>query len=433
MTIPLLTVIGLLVLLLGSGVWVGFSLLAVGIVSLEAFRTMPVPEYLGQISWTTLTGPELVALPLFIFMGELLFHTRLSELLFRGLSPWTAKLPGGLAHVTVLGATLFAAASGSSAATTAMVGRITLPELLRRGYDRDLVSGSLAGAGTFGLLIPPSIILIIYGILTKVSILQLFLAGIVPGVILGAAYMGVIALRATLNPSLAPPDDVHYGWRDRWRSLLSLVPMVFLIVLVIGSMYGGFAGPSEAATVGVFGACIIAVFHGAFTWQTVRRAALDSVRVSSMLGLILLGALFISKSMAFLGVPRLVAESIGKLGLAPFELIGLLILFYLVLGGILEGVSMIVMTLPITFPIVVAAGFDPIWFGIFLVLVVEMAQITPPIGINLFVIKGITGDSIGRIARASFPFLLIVIVLTLVMTLFPGLATFVSGPAGAIR
>lgn len=418
------TVLLTLIVLLGASVWVGFSLMGVGIVSLSLFRDMPVGTFLAFDLWHSLNTPELVALPMFVLMGEILFHTRLSEAVFAGLSPWTMRVPGRLLHVNVIGCTLFAAVSGSSAATTATIGRMTLGELKRRGYNADLAMGSLCGAGTLGFLIPPSIILILYGVLSETSIIDLFVAGIVPGLLLALAYMVYIAVRASLNGKLVPDEDItEVTWRDRLVALTDLGPVILLIVLVIGSMYAGIASPSEAAVVGVFGAFLVAAMQRALSWKTLKASALGAVRTTSMVGLIVAGALFLSKSMAFLGLPQAVAESIGGLGLNPLALILLLTLFYIVLGCVIDGLSAIVMTLTIVLPLVTDAGFDKVWFGIFLVVVVEMSQITPPVGFNLFVVQGLTGESIGRIARASLPFFLIMVALVILIAAVPQVVT----------
>ena len=417
-------VLGVLALMLGAGVWVGLALYAPGLAGLAIFRNLPVEKLLAQLTWNATTTPELIALPLFILMAEILFHSRLSASLFTGLAPWTTRLPGRLLHVNVLGCTMFAAISGSSAATTATVGRITLTELLRRGYDRDLAMGSLAGAGTLGFLIPPSIILIIYGVLAETSILKLFLAGIIPGLMLALLYMTWLGVRASWKSSLAPDEAERMSLADKVLGLRHLGPVVFLILAVLGSMYGGIASPSEAAAVGVLGALVVSAAQGTLTWETIRKAGLGAVRTISMIGLIVAGAYFLSIAMGFLGVPRMIAGEIAALGLSPIALIVLLLVFYAILGCVLEGMSSIVMTLPITLPLVQAAGFDKIWFGVFLVIVVEMAQITPPVGFNLFVIQGMTGERIGRIARATFPFFLIMAGLALLITFVPEVVTF---------
>ena len=413
-------VLGVLALVLGAGVWVGLALYAPGLAGLAIFRDLPVEKLLAQLIWNATTTPELIALPLFILMAEILFHSRLSASLFTGLAPWTTRL----LHVNVLGCTMFAAISGSSAATTATVGRITLTELLRRGYDRDLTMGSLAGAGTLGFLIPPSIILIIYGVLAETSILKLFIAGIIPGLLLALLYMTWLGIRATWKPSIVPDESESMSLAEKLLGLRHLIPVVFLILAVLGSMYGGIASPSEAAAVGVLGALVVSAAQGTLTWETIRKAGLGAVRTISMIGFIVAGAYFLSIAMGFLGVPRMIAGEIAVLDLSPIALIVLLLVFYAILGCVLEGMSSIVMTLPITLPLVQAAGFDKIWFGVFLVIVVEMAQITPPVGFNLFVIQGMTGERIGRIARATLPFFLIMVGLALLITFVPEVVTF---------
>jgi len=420
---PLLLVLGMLVITLAGGVWVGIGLMSIGIVSLEVFRDMRVDRFLAGDIWSSATSVELITLPLFILMGELLFHTRLSENLFRGLSPWTRRLPGRLVHVNVMGCTLFAAVSGSSAATTATVGRITLQELLSRGYDRRLAVGSLAGAGTLGFLIPPSIPLIVYGVVADVSILELFIAGLVPGLVLAAMFMGWIAFRASLDPTLVPPMEPPIPRAEALKALANLIPVVFLIAFVMGSLYFGFASITEAAAIGVLGALVVALVQRTLTLRGLWQALLGTVRTCSMIGLVLVGALFLSKAMARLGLPAEVATEIQSWGLHPYTLILVLLLFYLALGCVLDGLSAIVMTLPVTLPLAVAAGFDPIWYGVFLIITIEMAQITPPVGFNLFVIQGLTREGIFRIAAYAWPFCVIMMVFTVLITLFPGLVT----------
>jgi C4-dicarboxylate transporter DctM subunit len=424
MTAPVVLVLGMLVVTLAGGVWVGIALMSIGVVALEAFRDMRVDRFLAGDIWSSATAVELITLPLFILMGELLFHTRLSENLFRGLSPWTRRLPGRLAHVNVMGCALFAAVSGSSAATTATVGRITLAELLSRGYDRRLAVGSLAGAGTLGFLIPPSIPMIVYGVVADVSILELFIAGLVPGVVLAAMFMGWIAFRAWQDPSLVPPAEPPVPRAEALRSLLNLIPIVFLICFVMGSLYFGFASITEAAAIGVLGALVVALAQRTLTLAGLWQALLGTVRTCSMIGLILVGALFLSKAMARLGLPADIAAAIEALGLHPYALILVLLLFYLALGCVLDGLSAIVMTLPVTLPLAVAAGFDPVWYGVFLIITIEMAQITPPVGFNLFVIQGLTKEGIFRIAAYAWPFCAIMMIFTALITLIPEIVTF---------
>lgn len=424
MSLVVVSIVAVLGLLLASGVWIFASLFAVGMFGLGVFRDVPIDRILSNIVWNASTSPELLALPLFILMAEILYRTRVAAALFEGLAPWTHRLPGRLLHVNVLGCTLFAAICGSSAATAATVGRITLSELLSRGYERATTIGSLAGAGTLGFLIPPSIILIIYGVLSETSILKLFIAGIIPGLGLALCYMLVTATRALLVPGVVPRDSENADWATRLRSLKLLVPVVCLIVAVIGSMYAGIASPTEAAVVGVFGALVVSALQRCLTWPNVKDAFLAAVRTSSMMGVILIGGLFLSVAMGYLGVPQFVAREIGALDLKPFQLIMMLMLFYIVLGCFLDGTSTVVMTLPITLPLVGLAGYDKIWFGVFLVLVVEMAQITPPIGFNLFVIQGLTGERIFRIAQFALPYFIVTVVFTVLLTVVPDLATY---------
>ncbi|MCY4589310.1 MAG: TRAP transporter large permease subunit [Alphaproteobacteria bacterium] len=357
--------LGLLAVTLAAGVWVTVSLISVGLISLGIFRSVPVEKLLSQMVWNVTTTPELLAPPMFILMAEILFRTRLSEILLTGITPWTTRLPGRLLHVNVLGCTLFAAVSGSSAATTATVSRITLTELFRRGYDRDLSMGSLAGAGTLGLLIPPSLVLIVHGVLSETSILKLFIAGVVPGLLLALGYMLYIAVRTLTRPADESATDDSIPLAERIAGLRHLTPVVFLILLVLGSMYGGYASPSEAAAVGVVGALIVSGLQGTLTIGNIRQAFYGAVRTISMIGLIVAGAYFLSIAIGYLGVPRIVAGEIAALGLSPFGLIMLLLVFYAILGCVLEGMSSIVMTLPITLALVTQAGFDKIWFGIF--------------------------------------------------------------------
>ena len=418
---PALFVLFVMLALLMSSVWVGFALMGTGAIALEVFRDMPLHRVLAQDVWARITGDELVTLPLFILMGDILFHTKLSESLFKGLAPWVQRLPGGLLHVNVLGCTMFAAVSGSSAATTATVGRMTLAELLKRGYDRDLAMGSLAGAGTIGLLIPPSIPMVVYGVLAEASILELFIAGVVPGLIVAALFIGWIMVRAVMDPSIQPTQLEEASWLDRLRALKDLLPVLFLILAVIGSMYSGVASVTEAAAIGVGGAVVVAACQQTLTWANMKMALLSTVRTCSMIGLILCGALFLSRVMTLLGIPAAVSVWVQSLGLSAAMLILLLFVIYLILGTALDGLSAMVMTLPVALPLVLAAGFDKIWFGIFLVVTIELSNVSPPVGFNLFVIQQMTGDTQTRVALASLPFCILLCAFVVLMTVFPEL------------
>jgi len=419
------TMFGVLFSVLAGGLWIGLALGATGALLLALFRNIPLDKLIAQYAWNILTTQELLALPLFILMGEILFRTKQSRALFTGLAPWAGLLPGRLLHVNVFGCSIFAAISGSSAATTQVVGRMALTELIKRGYSKEIAIGSLAGAGTLGFLIPPSNILIIYGVLGDVSILKLFTAGFIPGFLLAACFMTWVMIHTTLRPGLVPESERalrNIPMLDRIKALKDLAPAIFLIAAVLGSMYGGIATPSEGAAVGVLGALLVAAVQGGLTRQAMRDICVGSVLTCSMIAMILLGASILGGAAAFLGIPRAVADFVVGLGLSPFMLIMALMVFYIILGCFLDGFSMIVMTLPIVLPIVKAAGFDPIWFGIFMVLVVEMAQITPPVGFNLFVIQGLTDESLGAIARYTLPYLLIMVAFTALITIFPQIA-----------
>jgi C4-dicarboxylate transporter, DctM subunit len=426
-TAILLSLTVLMTVTLMAGIWIGPALIGIGIVLLDAFTTRPTMRQIALWSFNILTSSEIVSLPLFILMGELLFRTRLSQSLFSGVAPWVAFLPGRLLHTTILGCTLFAAVSGSSAATTQVVGRITLTELLRRGYDKGLAVGSLAGAGTLGFLIPPSIPMIIYAVLAEESLLRLFTAGFVPGFFVAGGFMAYIAACALIWPGIVPAHDRRvsdWSWNDRLRSLAELGPVAFLIFTVLGTMYLGIASPSEAAAIGVLGALMVAAWQRTLNARTLRDSLLGTVQTTCMIGLIVLGAFIVGTVLANLRVPQFVSAEIASWQLPPFLLIMFLMVFYILLGTVLEGFSMIVLTLPIVLPIVQAAGFDKVWFGIFLILTIEMAQISPPVAFNLFVIQNLTGDSQTYVAWKVLPFFFIMVGFTVLITIFPGIVTW---------
>lgn len=418
---------GLLFLFLAVGIWIGISLLASAVGLGYMFTSIPIDRLVPQYVFNILTTPDLVALPLFVLMGEFLFRTKLSAALFSGLAPWAGLLPGRLLHVNVIGCSIFAAISGSSAATTQVVGRMTLKELLRRGYSPDVAIGSLAGAGTLGFLIPPSTVMIIYGVLAEESVLRLFTAGFIPGILLAAIFSGWIMIHTTLNKDMVPENERamrHMPFRQRVAALKDLWPAMFLIVCVLGSMYGGLATPSEAAALGVVGALIVSLSQKALDLRALRDIALGTVQTCSVMGIIILGASVLGNITAVLGIPETVAGLVESWNLSPIMLIAALMILYLILGTALEGFSMIVTTLPVVLPLVEAAGFDKVWFGIFIVLVVEMAQITPPVAFNFVLIQNITGRSTGYVTKVTMPYLFIMMGFTMLLAIFPDIVHF---------
>ena len=413
-----------LLLLLGAGLWVALALIGVAVLAMTAFTSAPVGSVLATTTWGATTAFSLIALPLFVWMGEILFRTRLSEDMFRGIAPWTARLPGRLLHVNVLACGIFSAISGSSAATAVTIGRMSMPELRRRGYDERMSIGTLAGSGTLGLLIPPSIILIVYGVAAELSIARLFIAGILPGAMLMALFMGFIALWALVNPGRIPASDVRMGFWRKIRESRRLIPILALIAAVLGSIYAGIATPVEAAVVGVLGALALAWGMGGLTPRVFADSLMGATRTTCMIGFIFVGASFLTVAMGFTGIPRALAQWIEALELGRYGLIAALTAFFIVLGCFLDGISVVLLTTSIVLPMIQAAGIDLMWFGIYLVLVVEMSQVTPPVGFNLFVLQGLTGRDILRIARAALPFFLLLQVAVALLVVFPEIATF---------
>jgi len=420
----------LLIVLFGAlalGLWVGFALIAVGLVAMLLAAPAPPSLVFATKVWGGLSVWDLTALPMFIWMGEILVRSRLSSDMFSGLAPFTARLPGRLLHVNVMGCALFAAVSGSSAATTATIGRMSLPELKSRGYEDSMAIGTLAGSGTFGFLIPPSIILIVYGAATEQSIARLFLAGVLPGLMLAALFGGYIMLWAMLNRSRMPAAEPPTDLSEAMRAAARLLPVVGLILAVIGSIYLGIASPTEAAVIGVTGALILASATGALSWAGFLDSLQRATVTTCMIAFILAGAAFLTVAMGYTGIPRELARGISDMQLSPYWLLAMLTLFFIVMGMFLDGISIVVLTVSIILPTVVAAGIDPIWFGIFLVLVVEISQITPPVGFNLFVIQTITGRDIFAVARYAAPFFGLLVLAVAILTLFPEIALWLPG------
>lgn len=410
--------------ILGSGVWIGLTLSGVAWICIQIFSARDAGDAMALTIWGSSSGWTLTALPLFIWMGEILFRTRLSQDMFKGLAPWMQALPGRLLHTNVVGCAIFAAVSGSSAATCATIGKMTLPELKRRGYPEDMTIGTLAGAGTLGLLIPPSIIMIVYGVAADVSISDLFIAGVVPGILLATLFSGYIMIWALRRPDQVPPRDAPMSFAQKIKASSSLIPVVLLITTVLGSIYAGIATATEAAGVGVVGALVLSTLQGSMNWPTFRESLMGATRLYCMIAMILAGAAFLTLAMGYIGLPRHLAEWISGLGLSQFGLIMALMVFFIILGCFLDGISVVVLTMGVLMPTVLAAGIDPIWFGIFVVLVVEMAQITPPVGFNLFVLQGMTGKELPYIARVALPMFLLMVAAILLIYFVPELVTW---------
>ena len=413
--------------LLASGLWIGISLLGVAWIGMQLFTSRPVGDAMAVTIWGSLSSWTLTALPLFVWMGEILFRTRLSEDMFKGLAPWLSRLPGRLLHTNIIGCTIFAAVSGSSAATCATIGKMTLPELQKRGYPENMTIGTLAGAGTLGLLIPPSIIMIVYGVTAEVSITRLFIAGVIPGLMLAGLFMGYTIVWALMNPGKIPPPDRLMTFGEKVYASRHLIPVVALIALVLGSIYVGIATATEAAALGVVGALILSLVQGSLSWKVFLQSLMGATRLYCMIALILAGAAFLTLSMGYIGLPRRLAEFITGLGLTQFWLLFWLMIFYIILGCFLDGISMVVLTMGVILPTIVKAQVDLIWFGIFIVLVVEMAQITPPVGFNLFVLQGMTKRDITWIGRVSLPLFFLMAAAVGLLYFFPGLVTWLPG------
>jgi C4-dicarboxylate transporter DctM subunit len=416
--------------LLASGVWIGLALAGVAWIGMELFSTRPAGDAMAVTIWGSASSWTLTALPLFVWMGEILFRTRLSEDMFRGLAPWLERVPGRLLHTNIIGCTIFAAVSGSSAATCATIGKMTLPELKARGYPEDITIGTLAGAGTLGLLIPPSIIMIVYGVMANVSIAQLFIAGVIPGIVLAVMFSGYIVSWALVNPEKIPAASGRTTFAQKVYASRHLIPVVLLIAAVLGSIYTGIATATEAAAFGVVGSLAISAVQRSLNWQTFSASLLGATRLYCMIALILAGAAFLTLAMGYIGLPRDLAAWIASLNLSPATLIVALAIFYIILGCFLDGISMVVLTMGVILPTVDKAGIDLLWFGIFIVLVVEMAQVTPPVGFNLFVLQGMTRKQITWIARHALPMFFLMCIAVALIWMFPILVNFLPQKMG---
>ncbi len=416
--------LAVLFVLLAGGVWIAIALGVVAWVGLHFFTSSPPSLSLVTAMWSSADSWTLSALPMFIWMGEILFRTRLSGQIFSGLAPWLEWLPGKLMHVNVIGCGIFGSVSGSSAATCATIARVALPELKKRGYDEKMALGSLCGSGTLGLLIPPSIIMVVYAVAADVSILRVFIAGIMPGFLLMALFSGAIIVWALLNPDKTPPAQLRMSLVDRIKATGYLIPCILLIIFVVAMLLGGFATPTEAAALGVLGSLVLAALDGSLTRTAFWESLMGATRLSCMIMFILASSAFLTVTMGFTGVPRALAEGVSAMHLSPYALIGILCLVYIVLGAALDGVSMIVLTTSIVLPMVQAAGFDLVWFGIFIVLLVEIAEVTPPVGFNLFVLQAMSGKSSLFVAQASLPFFFMMVLACVLITVFPAIVTW---------
>jgi len=426
-TVVLLSV---LFLLLGSGVWVAFSLISVAMAAFILFTEAPFGEILATTVWGASNSWALAALPLFIWMGEILFRSKLSEDMFSGLSPWMNSLPGRLLHVNIFGCAIFAAVSGSSAATAATIGKMAIPELAGRKYPESMILGTLAGSATLGLLIPPSIILIVYGVATEQSIARLFVAGVLPGVLLVTLFVGFVVIWSIINKDKIPAGDPDLPFLDKINRTKKLIPVVGLIAGVIGSIYSGIASPTDAAAVGVVLALVLSWSSGALNKGTFKAGLMGATKTSCMIAFILAGAAFLTVAMGFSGIPRALASWIGQYNLSPYALLGALTVFFIILGCFLDGISVVVLTTSVILPMVEQAGIDPLWFGIYIVIVVEMSQITPPVGFNLFVIQSLTGRSILHVAKAATPFFLLLLLGLGIIVGFPEIVTVLPNLMG---
>jgi len=423
-TLVTLALLAIMAVLLSAGLWVGFSLLGVGLAGMVLFTSAPAGTVMATTVWGASGNWALTALPLFIWMAEILFRTRLSDDMFLGLAPWLTRLPGRLMHVNIVGCGIFAAVSGSTAATCATIAKIALPELLRRGYDERMAVGTLTASGTLGILIPPSIMMIVYGFIAEVSIARLFIAGVLPGIMMVILFMAYVVGWALLNPAKTPPSDIAMTFSQRLWGSRRLIPVACLIALVVGTIYGGVATPTEAATIGVLGALALSLLYGSLTWSNFVQSLVGATQTSCMIAFILAGASFLTIAMGYTGIPRAAAAWITSYQLSVYGLLTALTVLYVLLGFALDGISMVVLTSAVVQPMIRGAGIDPVWFGIYIVLLVQVAELTPPVGFPMFVMQMMTGRSLTYVSRAALPFFFLLLLGTAVIVVFPDLVTY---------
>ncbi|MGH7331423.1 MAG: TRAP transporter large permease [Candidatus Rokuibacteriota bacterium] len=423
---PLVALVLLVVMavLLSAGLWVALSLLGVGLAGVVLFTSAPAGTVMATTVWGASGNWALTALPLFIWMAEILFRTRLSDDMFQGLAPWLTRLPGRLMHANVVGCGIFAAVSGSTSATCATIAKIALPELLRRGYDERMAVGTLTASGTLGILIPPSIMMIVYGFIAEVSIARLFIAGVVPGIMMVILFMTYVVVWALVNPGKTPPSDISMTVGQRLWMSRRLIPVVCLIALVVGTIYGGVATPTEAATIGVLGALSLSLLYGSLTWSNFVQSLVGATQTSCMIAFILAGASFLTIAMGYTGIPRAAAQLITSYQLSVYGLLAALTILYVLLGFALDGISMVVLTSSVVQPMIRQAGVDPVWFGIYIVLLVQVAELTPPVGFPMFIMQMMTGRSLTYVSRAALPFFFLLLIGTVVIVVFPDLVTY---------
>ena len=424
LTLVTLVLLVVMTVLLTAGLWVAFSLLGVGLAGMVLFTSAPAGTVMATTVWGASGNWALTALPLFIWMAEILFRTRLSDDMFQGLAPWLTRLPGRLMHVNVVGCGIFAAVSGSTSATCATIAKIALPELMRRGYDERMAVGTLTASGTLGILIPPSIMMIVYGFIAEVSIARLFIAGVVPGIMMVILFMAYVILWALLNPTKTPPSDISMTFGERVWASRRLIPVGCLIALVVGTIYGGVATPTEAATIGVLGALGLSLLYGSLTWSNFVESLVGATQTSCMIAFILAGASFLTIALGYTGIPRAAAGWITSYQLSVYGLLAALTVLYVLLGFALDGISMVVLTSSVVQPMIRQAGVDPVWFGIFIVLLVQVAELTPPVGFPMFIMQMMTGRSLTYVSRAALPFFFLLLIGIAIIIVVPDLVTY---------
>lgn len=413
-----------LAVLLALSIPVGAALFILGFGLDAFFSPLPLMRGLGQMVYSSSDSFLLIAIPLFVLLGEILVRAGIAERTYTTLDTWFSWLPGGLVHANIGTATMFSATSGSSVATAATVATVAMPQAEKQGYDPKLFAGAIAAGGTLGIMLPPSINLIVYGFLTQTSVPQLFMAGILPGLLMALGFMLVTAIICKIKPELGGPSR-SFTWRERLAGLPHLIPVFLVFAVIIGSIYRGWATPTEAAAIGVAMALVIAAFHGAVTLPNIRAALLGTIRTTSMVMFVIVGAYFLNYALGATGLGRQLTTFLNDLGLGPYGMLLVIILMYIVLGFFIETLALMIATIPIVVPIIADLGFDKVWFGILLIVLVEMALITPPVGLNLYVVQGARKS--GRLSEVMIgviPFVFVMLLMVVLLVAFPSIALF---------